>query len=306
MTTALAQDDDSEDDRTFFNEDDGSEDGGSDDGGNEVSEGESAPTEFSGGWGGLLPFGSDNYEELGGGIFGQEAGTATDSTDGMDYQDSKRRSFFFPSPFKRNDDRHKLFINNGFSNLQPEVPNTNQRQGQQSAGTPKPTSRPRDPIVRFLMPGQEDNMSDDDVNHQSEFDQELNREFEEESGVMDTYDQEKRERYAGYGGSEGDFSPSSASSLGGGVSSSGLGVSPSHDAHFSLSQDFDRFPKGSYFGMNEFYPESSEFHPGGGLRGGGMGQMGGMMDLGRIRQVRMPCQNGKCGDDDDDDDERRK
>ena len=152
-------------------------------------------------------------------------------------------------------------------------------------------------------------MSDDDVNNQSEFDQELNREFEEESGgAMDTYDQEKRERYAGYGRNEGDFSPSSASSLGGGVSSNGLGVSPSHDAHFSLSQDFDRFPKGSFFGMNEFYPESSELHPGGGLTGGGMGQMGGMMDFGRIRQVRMPCQDGKCGGDDDDDDdgERRK
>lgn len=168
--------------------------------------------------------GSNNYEEMGGGLFAND-------DDSLDFMASKRRPSILP-PFlrgRKNNDDNQVVIND---QVQPMV-NFNGQDFVQQEATGSNFPHPR---------------------HHPRFSQENDQD----------YDEDRRRRYSGYG-DEHDVqsreedtmhrqrSPEQDSFL------APLHRHP-HEANFDVSQDFDRFPKGSYFGLDGFYGDSKLVH----------------------------------------------
>lgn len=215
-TPCHSQDDDDDDD------DDGGGNGFSDD-----------DNELDGG-GGFFGMGSNNYEEIPGGIYGD------DGEDSMDFMASRKRPSIIPAFLKQGNQRipEDVIINNN--------------------------GRPH---VSFDGPGEEFTVNDGRFHHPRHHPRFSSHDSSDSGRGDDEYDPDRRRRYSGYDPVDDprasqrhqmfrqqrqtlpiDF-----------IGSSRLHSHP-HEAAFDVSQDYDRFPKGSFFGLDGFYGNSKLVH----------------------------------------------
>lgn len=236
-----AQEDDEEDD------DDGDGGGAGFDDGNELD------------GGGFFGMGSNNYEEIPGGIFGGE-----EDGESMDFMASKRRPSILPSFLSRNKDYDAIVQNNQDSFI---------------------SHKTKMPLVHFDGPGEEfredegrnfnprhhPRFSAEEVNHGS-YGSASSDGRTTSNDDSEEYDPDRRGRYEGYDSS--DDAPHKMvqtreeDTLHGKVYRQSLvnnhdfSTEPlsNHEANFDVSQDYDRFPKGSFFGLDGFYGNSKLVH----------------------------------------------
>ena len=230
-----AQDDDDEDDGEFGDDD------------NDVE---------SDGGGGFFGLGSSNFDEIGGGLFGD---------DGMDFMDSKRRNRFIPNFFRRPGDGSTI-IDNTDEGTPVIIKNGEGAEGSNHK-----------PYVHFYPKESDFRSAERDAErdfhhprHHPRFSGDKGSQSKKQSDE-DEFDDDRRRRYSGYDAEDDPkhnfqvkphYPREDPMAMTRNFLSQEKQILSRHpyEAAFQVSRDFDRFPKGSFFGLDGLYGESRLVH----------------------------------------------
>lgn len=176
--------------------------------------------------GGFFGMGSENYEEMPGGIFGGG------DEESMDFLDSKRRPSYIPSFLKNQNKDTEIIHNNQESPVSADdgkggyvhFDASSQEYASNEGRLPHPRHHPR-----FSGNDQENN---------------------------EDYDQERRRRYSGYNKEDDPRNQPQQRVQDHQSTMSADQTRHPFESAFDVTQDYDRFPRGSFFDVDGFYGTS--------------------------------------------------